>query len=522
MNINDTVDFDIPAGLDVASVAAAMGKTPTEEQIAACVGANQPGPMTIKAYAGAAKTTTLRLLSGIQPHVPMIYMCFNKAIAEESTKVFPQNVKCATTHSVAYRAMNPTYGYNKTQKMTSSLRTRDVVTVLNIKDQPILGGTAKLDANTIGYAVLRTVTRFCQSADLSVETHHFDNLPKFQTLEKEDFYPIRDMVVNAAATLWSQMIDPRSPVGLGHDGYVKAWHLSEPTIDYPVILVDEGQDTNPVLLAVLERQTHAQVIMVGDQHQSIYEWRGAINAMDSIPGAREFRLTKSFRFGHQIAAAANNVLHVLGETVPLVGNEHVNDNIVARVSPGTQTIICRTNAEILSRLLIELENNSINRCFVQGGVADMLAILDGVEALKNKRKSYHPLFIGFETYDEFTSYAEKSGDGEANKVVKLVAKHSLYKLKEALRSVLPQEDDALLTLTTGHKSKGREWHRVTLADDFKEQPEKTEDGETKHNVAETRLFYVAMTRAQHELALPYWAHRTYGIALPAGKEDPNA
>ena len=270
-DINQTVDFDTPVGLDVAEVAAAMGKTPTEEQIAACVGARLPGAMTIKAYAGAAKTTTLRLLSGTQPHVPIIYLCFNKPIAEQSAKVFPANVKCATTHSVAYRAVLARYGHNKTGKMTNSLRTRDVVELLKIKDVPILGGTAKLDQNTIGYAVLRTVARFCQSADLAVAERHFDNLPKFQSLEKGDFYPVREIVVQLATKLWDQMHDPRSPVSLGHDGYVKAWHLSEPTIDYPVILVDEGQDTNPVLLAVLERQTHAQVVMVGDQHQSIYE-----------------------------------------------------------------------------------------------------------------------------------------------------------------------------------------------------------------------------------------------------------
>lgn len=520
MDINDTVDFDIPAGLDVIEVARAMGKTPTEQQIAVCVGDRKPGNKIIKAYAGASKTTTLKMLAGTQPHVPMIYLCFNKAIAEQSAKEFPPNVKCSTTHSVAYRAMQPRYDYNKTKKMTNSLRTRDVVELLHIKDAPIFGGTAKLDQNTIGYAVLRTVTRFCQSADLTVETWHFDKLPKFETLEKGDFYPIRDTVVQLAAKLWDYMYDPKSPVALGHDGYVKAWHLSGPTIDFPKILVDEGQDTNPVLFAVLQMQTHAEIIMVGDQHQAIYEWRGAINAMDSFPGAVEYRLSKSFRFGDDIAAAANQVLKVLGETVPLIGNERVTSKIVARPSTQIATTICRTNGEILSRLIDIATAGGADRAFVQGGVSDMLAILDGADAVKQKRASYHPLFIGFKDWDEFCDYAEKSGDGEANKVVKLITKYGIYALKNALRQVREVEADAQIVLTTGHKSKGREWSKVTLADDFKKQPETDAEGNIKHNLAETRLFYVAMTRAMHELAIPFWAHETYGIPVPAGKEPP--
>lgn len=514
--LNEAVEFDTPAGVDVAVVAQQMGKTPTAEQVAAVVGARTPGPMSIMAYAGAAKTTTLRLLAGTMPHIPMVYLCFNKAIAEESSKVFPQNVKCATTHSMAYRAVLSRYGHNKTGKMTTGLRTRDVMDLLKVKDQPILNGTDRLDANTIAYAILRTVVRFTQSADLELGTQHFDRLPKFQTLEPTDFYATRERVVAAARILWDQMFDPASPVGLGHDGYVKAWHLIGATIDYPMILLDEGQDTAPVLLAILKEQS-GQVIMVGDQHQSIYEWRGAINAMGALAGAREFRLTKSFRFGPPIADAANGVLSILGETIPLVGNESRESKVVAKTNG---TVICRTNGEILSRLIDLAADNLANQSFVQGGVSEMLSILDGADAIRNRKKSWHSLFIGFTDWDEFCAYAEKSGDPEATKIIRLVDKYGIYPLKNALRQVREVEGDAKYVLTTGHKSKGREWANVTLADDFKEQPETNAEGEKVHNPAETRLFYVAMTRAMHELALPYWAHGAYGIPLPAGKEAP--
>lgn len=63
------------------------------------------------------------------------------------------------------------------------------------------------------------------------------------------------------------MQSPDDPLPLGHDGYLKLWALSDPVILADYILMDEAQDTNPVVLGVLQRQP-AQMIYVGDKHQS--------------------------------------------------------------------------------------------------------------------------------------------------------------------------------------------------------------------------------------------------------------
>ena len=57
---------------------------------------------------------------------------------------------------------------------------------------------------------------------------------------------------------------------------------------------------------ILLKQKNAQVIYVGDAHQQIYAWRGAVNAMQQLP-MPESRLTTSFRFGEEIADVANNL-----------------------------------------------------------------------------------------------------------------------------------------------------------------------------------------------------------------------
>jgi hypothetical protein len=93
------------------------------------------------------------------------------------------------------------------------------------------------------------------------------------------------------------------------------------------------------------------VIYVGDAHQQIYAWRGAVNAMQQMP-LHESRLTTSFRFGDAIADVANSLLGALNETVPLLGNPNVKSSVVNK--PHTKmrdAILCRTNARAMELLL---------------------------------------------------------------------------------------------------------------------------------------------------------------------------
>ena len=80
-----------------------------------------------------------------------------------------------------------------------------------------------------------------------------------------------------------------------HDGYLKLWQLSVPNLvrEYGVdcILLDEGQDLSGAMLDVFLHQQCARII-VGDPHQQIYQFRGAINAMDSVDPTHTFYLTQ--------------------------------------------------------------------------------------------------------------------------------------------------------------------------------------------------------------------------------------
>jgi hypothetical protein len=75
---------------------------PTAEQEAVVEAAQCGGDLKVKAYAGAGKTSTLRLVAQQFVGKRGSYLAFNKEIADSARRGFPSNVVARTIHSLAY------------------------------------------------------------------------------------------------------------------------------------------------------------------------------------------------------------------------------------------------------------------------------------------------------------------------------------------------------------------------------------------------------------------------------------
>jgi hypothetical protein len=198
------------------------------------------------------------------------------------------------------------------------------------------------------YLVLGTVNRLCQSNDPAIGLEHVPHYARLLGVKKDIVADIYEWAAGQANALWRRMVDKRDEMPLGHNGYLKTWALTGPMLNTDYILLDEAQDTNPVVLGVLTGQ-RAQVVYVGDPYQQIYEWRGAVNAMNKIPGCEETALTQSFRFGEAIAAEASRLLATLGEHRQVRGNPQTTSAIVA--SGTAEAVLARTNATVILEIL---------------------------------------------------------------------------------------------------------------------------------------------------------------------------
>ena len=271
----------------------------TYEQAIAIDNARLGKSFKVIAYAGTGKTTTLQMISDAMPQRRGMYLAFNKAIASEAQTKFHGNVDCRTFHSLAFRSVP--------RGVTDKLRLPRLSPSFIAKEyrlEPItlrrmMGGRYEKYVSMpsrLASLVANAVSHFCSTSSQYPAPRHLQ-APSW--LHPDDIDSLQKHLYPAIERRWLESIDPNHQAGIGHDIYLKLWALSEPNIPSDYVLFDEAQDADPLMLGILLKQRNTQVIYVGDAHQQIYAWRGAVNAMQQLP-LPESRLTTSFRFGEEI------------------------------------------------------------------------------------------------------------------------------------------------------------------------------------------------------------------------------
>lgn len=135
---------------------------PTPEQSAAVGNFRRGDHLVLQAGAGTGKTTTLAMLAASTTK-PGRYIAFNKSIANDAAHKFPSNVRCKTAHSLAFGAVGHKYGSQMNAPRVPGWKTGASLGIaVNMR---IRIGERNVTNKALSYTVLRTVTRFCQSAD---------------------------------------------------------------------------------------------------------------------------------------------------------------------------------------------------------------------------------------------------------------------------------------------------------------------------------------------------------------------
>jgi DNA helicase-2/ATP-dependent DNA helicase PcrA len=471
---------------------------------------NKKGNAFIQAVAGAGKTTTLielcKIISG-----SVAFLAFNKKIATEiEAKVSAANlghVTAKTFHALGFQFWRKIHRYVKVDGWGK----RKAI-IENVGIPKDLEGFV---FTLLSHAKNQAIGLF---GDFSDTARYYEIIEKHnltETLENPEL--VSDGVNLTIKALYASNAMASSLIDFDDMLYCPlVAGVQFETFDW--ILVDEAQDTNPARRAFVRRlmDEDSRVVFVGDRHQAIYGFAGAdsdsVDQIISEYNAAELPLTVTYRCPKAVVKASQAyVSHIQAhETAPEGSVKALGkyEDVFTAGLTAKDAILCRNTKPIVELAYSLLRKNI--PCYVEGK-----DIGQGLKkfAEKYKVKTVDAMRDRLETYVE-REKAKLIAKGKETAAEALQDKFdTLLIIAEGCRTVdevkgkidlLFQDSDDpkkprnAVTLSTVHKSKGREWPRVFLLGQEKYMPSKYAR-QAWQLEQEMNLIYVAYTRAMSEL-----------------------
>jgi DNA helicase-2/ATP-dependent DNA helicase PcrA len=289
-----------------------------EQQLAAVTAA--PGPLLVIAGAGSGKTRTLTyrvaylLENGIDPRNILLLTFTNKAAREMLARVanlLPVDASGlwgGTFHSIGNRIL---------RRHGTALGYSSGFTIMDREDQKdlieaVVTG-AGIDPKEIRFPkgdVLAEIFSFVVNTEKSMEELLAEKFPYFLPL-LEQIQDVRERYEKKKKATNSMDFDDLLQKTLSM--FQQNERIAEIyRRQFQFILVDEYQDTNKIqadLVDLLARDHH-NVMVVGDDAQSIYSWRGAnfqniLEFPKRYPDAQVFKIEMNYRSVPEILRVAN-------------------------------------------------------------------------------------------------------------------------------------------------------------------------------------------------------------------------
>jgi superfamily I DNA/RNA helicase len=477
------------------------------------------GNIIIGAVAGSGKTTTLiNLLPYLKGTVAL--MAFGKNIAAEiRAKVakldssVTERVTVGTFHSFGYAAVRAVYKRTKVEgKKCQILAERIQIPAEHVAFAIATVGKAK---NT----GLGALSPFNDKLAWYSLVDHFDladSLPDDGSVPLESALRSACLLLKASNAACDEFIDFDDQIYIPILQGLRVWQ-------YDNVLPDEAQDTNATRLALAKAMLRAggRMIAVGDDRQAIMGFSGAdADSMANIKAqfnAKEYPLTVSYRCPKNVVLDAQQwVSHIESHEsaadgiVSHITNKEFNDTFAMDLTYA-DAILCRNTMP-----LITMAYNLIGRgvgCQIEGkdiatGLVKLATRWRRVKTIKTLRDR---LESWLET--ETTKALAKGNENRAATVndqaeclfvimAQLSDDDTVDSLKTRIVALFGDtpagERPKVVTLSTIHKSKGREWSRVFIYGKETYQPSKYARQDWQI-LQEMNLMYVAATRAMAEL-----------------------
>jgi ATP-dependent DNA helicase UvrD/PcrA len=289
-----------------------------EQQCAAVTA--PPGPALVIAGAGSGKTRTLTyrvaylLEQGIPPDRILLLTFTNKAAGEMMRRVTDllghelAALWGGTFHSIGNRLLRQhaaLLGYQRDFSIMDRDDAKHLISTCVAESDIDVKATRFPKAEVLGDIFSLAVNKQMPVVEiLGTEYGYFDALaPQIEDVWRR--YIARKLATNAMdfddlLVLWLRLLNDHADV---REHYQRRFQF---------ILVDEYQDTNKLQSDLIDllAARHHNVMVVGDDAQSIYAWRGAnfqniLKFPDRYPGAKIYKIETNYRSTPEILIVAN-------------------------------------------------------------------------------------------------------------------------------------------------------------------------------------------------------------------------
>jgi DNA helicase II / ATP-dependent DNA helicase PcrA len=282
-----------------------------------------PGPLLVIAGAGSGKTRTLTyrvaylLENGVDARNILLLTFTNKAarqMLDRVSNLLPVDaagIWGGTFHSIGNRML---------RRHGSALGYSSGFTIMDREDQKDLIATvvasSGIDPKEMRFPkadVLADIFSFVVNTERQMEELLAEKFPYFlplleQIKEVQARYERKKKATNSLD--FDDLLEKTLRMLLEHEHIARVYRRQ-----FQFILVDEYQDTNKIqadFIDILARE-HQNVMVVGDDAQSIYSWRGAnfqniLEFPKRYPKAQVFRIELNYRSVPEILEVANSAI----------------------------------------------------------------------------------------------------------------------------------------------------------------------------------------------------------------------
>jgi superfamily I DNA/RNA helicase len=435
--------------------------TPTDEQDHIInLAFNTDSNLMINALAGTGKTKTLEMIESIITARPILYLVFNKKNAEDATKRMASTTTIRTFNSLGHRIWAKAIGKqfkpdgkklpDMLRLMISEAKSKDTQRRLWDNFWQIIEGVNK--ARGIGYIPAGHIMAHKRIADQFDLAQSLDEVPDGWIQGW-----INGLLTRSIAAAYDGLCDFNDQIYM-------------PTLfggafpEFPLVMVDEYQDLNPINHAMVRKLAKHRLIGVGDPYQSIYEFRGAVSSgMGNATTAFSMTpcdLSISFRCPEAIVRSVHWRVPKFRWAKPGGGVYSLRQ---LTDIPEEATFICRNNAPLF-KLAMKILGHGRSVSVAGSDIGPrLIAQMKKLGDLSLERQS---VFSKIEDWlTEKLSKGSKSAQDTAD-CMKVFAEHGTNLATSIAYAEHLFAQRGKLTFTTGHKAKGLEWPTVFILDSW--------------------------------------------------------